>query len=174
MGLAKVLRNGKTYTTCGTPDYFAPEVVQHQGQTLSVDWWALGVLIHELLTGHAPFEAHDTMATVQKILKGTSRVDFSSYSARDPDAVELVCGLLQADPAKRLPLLPGKTPLGNLLDAPWYRNFPWSDLWSHKVKAPFMPRVADKKDRSNFKEPKKKNQHFYPYQDPGTGWDKDF
>jgi serine/threonine protein kinase len=66
MGLAKV-SVGKTYTTCGTPDYFAPEVIQQTGIGKGVDWWTLGVLTHELMCGHAPFEANDPMETYQKI-----------------------------------------------------------------------------------------------------------
>lgn len=76
MGLAKVVV-GKTYTTCGTPDYFAPEVIQQTGCGKGVDWWTLGVLTHELLSGHAPFEANDPMETYQKIIRGVNRVRFT-------------------------------------------------------------------------------------------------
>ncbi len=48
MGLAKQTML-KTLTICGTPDYFAPEVIQQVGQNEGVDWWTLGVLIHELI-----------------------------------------------------------------------------------------------------------------------------
>eukprot|EP00439_Symbiodinium_sp_Y106_P013451 s5211_g1.t3 len=67
MGLAKVII-GKTYTTCGTPDYFAPELIASTGHTHAVDWWTCGILLFELLSGHPPFESAYPMQIYQKAL----------------------------------------------------------------------------------------------------------
>merc|ERR1719284_2075716 len=75
MGLAKFTM-GKTYTTCGTPEYFAPEVIRSTGQTRAVDWWTLGILTYELMAGSSPFVADNAMAMYGKVMKGIEKITF--------------------------------------------------------------------------------------------------
>lgn len=78
-GFAKVVRD-KTYTLCGTPEYLAPELVLGRGHDKGVDYWALGILLFEQVSGYSPFadRAHnDQMIICKNILRGT--VEFPTH-----------------------------------------------------------------------------------------------
>lgn len=71
LGFCKPLKRGeKTYTTCGTADYMAPEVMLCQGHDKAADYWAFGVFIFEMLAGCAPFESRSESERYNKILRG--------------------------------------------------------------------------------------------------------
>ncbi|XP_031413574.1 ribosomal protein S6 kinase beta-2 isoform X2 [Meleagris gallopavo] len=59
-----------THTFCGTIEYMAPEILVHSGHNRAVDWWSLGALMYDMLTGSPPFTAENRKKTIDKILKG--------------------------------------------------------------------------------------------------------
>ncbi len=71
-GISKMLNLGakeRTYSIRGTPEYMAPEILKKKGYSYHVDWWALGTLAFEMLTGQAPFFDEDESQMYVKIVK---------------------------------------------------------------------------------------------------------
>ena len=70
-GFAKRLdHERKTFSFCGTPLYTAPEIILKHGHDISADYWSLGVLMFEFLTGTPPFATDDPLKTYNLILQG--------------------------------------------------------------------------------------------------------
>jgi cGMP-dependent protein kinase len=169
MGLAKVVV-GKTYSTCGTPDYFAPEIIASKGHTHAVDWWTLGILTFELMIGHPPFESATPMQIYQKVSRGINKVVFPK---RCPGPVEnLVKALCAHNPSERLAMKKGD--IGNIKSHQWFKGFNWEEFNELKMKPPYLPSVKNPKDGANFNARKEDIPPQIPYKDPKTGWDKDF
>ena len=76
-GFARIL-NGKTKSFCGTPDYISWEIVANKEYTHSVDWWSLGVLIFELISGKTPFRAKTRDLIYENVIESLRLSDFSS------------------------------------------------------------------------------------------------
>jgi serine/threonine protein kinase len=81
-------------------EYVAPEIILNKGHDKAVDYWALGVLISELITGAPPFTANDPLKTYNIILKGIDAIEYPRYVSRS--AISLIKKLCRDWPADRL------------------------------------------------------------------------
>ncbi|OMJ77688.1 hypothetical protein SteCoe_22634 [Stentor coeruleus] len=103
-GLAKEINNDRAHTICGSPEYMAPEVIRKNAYTYAVDFWALGILLYEMLCGHPPFQGESYPEICQNILRGS----FEFTRSVDPVSKDLIRRLLHTEPAYRLGNLQGK------------------------------------------------------------------
>lgn len=142
-GFAKKI-TGRTYTLCGTPEYLAPEILLNKGHGKPVDWWTCGILLYEMIAGIDPFNDDDTMNVYKKILKG--HVKFPSKF--DSGAKSIVKHLLEHDLSKRYGNL--KNGVKDIKNHRFFNGLDWSKLLGKGLPAPYVPRVKDAKDTSNF------------------------
>ena len=136
LGIARRLVPDNGKDTSGTPGFMAPEVICRQNHGIGVDYFALGVIIHEFMTGYRPYngrsrkELKDMMLTKQAQLK-KSQVppDWSM------DSVDFINKLIMRRPIDRL----GRNGPSELKNHSWFRGFDWKKLFAKTIRAPYKP-----------------------------------
>ncbi|CAI0458325.1 unnamed protein product [Linum tenue] len=131
------------YSTVGTPDYIAPEVLLKKGYGMECDWWSLGAIMYEMLVGYPPFYSDEPMSTCRKIVNWKTHLKFPEEARLSPDAKDLICRLLC-----NVELRLGTKGAHEIKAHPWFKGVEWEKLY--QMKAAFIPEVNDELDTQNF------------------------
>lgn len=133
--------NYSAKTLCGTPEYLAPEVLSRSGHGKAADWWSLGALIFEMLTGQPPFYCNQGREQLYDSIK-FGEVVFPSWlrgQARD-----LIQKLLHKSPAQRLGGSPEDS--AEVKRHEWFSDIDWDALYQRRIDPPFKPILSHELD----------------------------
>ncbi|CAB9518957.1 activated protein kinase catalytic subunit alpha-1 [Seminavis robusta] len=146
-GFAKKIVD-KTYTFCGTPLYIAPEVILNRGHNAAADIWSLGVLINEMITGDTPFykEGMDQLDLYRQIC--SAKFEAHPILQGKTQAIDIINKLLSKVPSQRLGQLKGGQK--DIFGHPWFSDIAFEQYRAREVKAPWIPKIKDPLDSSNF------------------------
>ncbi|KAL8166020.1 hypothetical protein V2J09_007519 [Rumex salicifolius] len=144
-------RRALAYSTVGTLDYMAPEVLLKRGYGMECDWWSLGAILYEMLVGYPPFCSDDPRTTCRKaskmhffvILNWKTCMKFPEEPKISDEAKDLICQLL-CNVEKRL----GTQGAQEIKEHPWLRSVQWDMLY--EMEAAYKPRVNGETDTQNF------------------------
>lgn len=138
------ISHGQTTSTfVGTPDYMAPEVLQHNRYTKCVDWWSFGVIIYVMLIGRYPYSYRNTADLINCIRNS----DLQLPSTMGRLTCSLIFALMTVDPFRRLG--GGEADANELKDHPYFTGIDWDRLLSKDLDPPQIPMVSGT-DASNF------------------------
>uniref|UniRef100_A0A5B7A295 non-specific serine/threonine protein kinase n=1 Tax=Davidia involucrata TaxID=16924 RepID=A0A5B7A295_DAVIN len=136
-------RRALAYSTVGTLDYMAPDVLLKKGYGIECDWWSLGAIMYEMLIGYPPFCSDDPRITCRKIINWKTCLKFPEEPKISDEAKDLICHLL-CDVETRL----GTRGVEEIKAHPWFRCIQWDMLY--EMEAAYKPTVTGDLDTQNF------------------------
>ncbi|KAG0021733.1 hypothetical protein BGZ80_001799 [Entomortierella chlamydospora] len=141
-GSSSSLAENKTNTFCGTAEYLAPEILRAAEYSYAVDWWSLGTLLYEMLSGITPFWAENHAQMYQRVLED----DLEFFMEIEQDAADFISGLLERNPDNRL----GSGGACDVKSHPYFSSIDWDVAMQRKLPCPYIPELVSEEDLSNF------------------------
>ncbi|VDD83199.1 unnamed protein product [Mesocestoides corti] len=145
-----ISENNLTSTFCGTPNYIAPEILRSESYSFSVDWWALGVLMFEMVSGRSPWEGvgvsnnpdHNTEDYLFQVIL-TKPIRYPrSISVQASNILQRFLNKASLDPVERLGCPPNSN-FADIQNQPFFRSIDWVALEQKRVQPPYRPEKAD-------------------------------
>lgn len=128
-GLARpnMTEEDEAYSFCGSPEYMAPEMLKQEGHNYTIDFYCLGALLYELITGLPPFYSRDTNKIFKSVLNEELNFPDKLVSS---EAKDLIRKLLAKDPEERLRII-------EILKHPWITKLDTNKILMNSIKPPF-------------------------------------
>lgn len=149
-GLSKQFYDGlsleeqRTDTFCGTAEYLAPEILNEQPYSYAVDYWSMGTILFEMLTGITPFWAENRDDMYRRIREDP--LQFPEFI--DIETADFIARLLKRDPKRRL----GSGPDGpiRVRSDPYFEFIDWNLIYTKRIRPPYVPNLYSETDFSHF------------------------
>ena len=144
-GVAKIYIKENSHETSGTPGYMAPEVLCSQNHSFTVDFYALGVICYEFMTGHRPYLGKSRKEIKEAILSNQVEVNRKDLieNGWSIEAGDFINRLLQRKVVRRL----GFNGINEIKSHFWFQKINWGDLYKKKLQCPFLPKNGDNFDK---------------------------
>ena len=148
-------RRAFAYSTVGTPDYIAPEVIRQKGYGQEIDWWSLGVIMFEMMIGYPPFFSESSTETCKKILDWKNTLNIRPEANISKEAEDILRKLI-TDPENRL----GVNGADEIKSHPFFKGIDWNHIKETLI-PPFIPDLKNNFDTKYFDE-FEEDEPFYP------------
>mmetsp|Transcript_28402 Transcript_28402/g.28074 ORF Transcript_28402/g.28074 Transcript_28402/m.28074 type:complete len:310 (+) Transcript_28402:138-1067(+) len=151
-GIARLISSDNSKETSGTPGYMAPEVMSKRNHGIAVDYFALGVIVYELMMGRRPYIGRNRNDIKEQVLSKQIKLKKSDLPAGwSIESADFINKLLQRKPENRL----GANGPSEVKNHVWLSDVSWSSLFEKTLSSPYIPSDSDNfnaSDKFEFKE----------------------
>ncbi|XKL60928.1 hypothetical protein PGB90_007985 [Kerria lacca] len=138
-GFAKKIDDKTTKTICGTPEYYAPEMLKHKDYSYSVDWWTLGILIYEMSYGKPPFRASNLLALFDLIIENKVFIP-EFFSQLTTNIIKSLLTSVNKRPSSA----------NELKENLYFKEIAWTNLYNKNIVPPYIPQITSDNDTQYF------------------------
>jgi len=154
-GEAEPVYHEQCYTTCGTPEYMAPEFIFQTGHDKGADYWAMGCLVFEMVNGFTPFVDRTSPDDLSQIFvnvalhnNGDYKLPFTDDSQKNSAEANFINAILQPKSVFRLGVK--EKGRSTFMSNKYFKGFDWNALYNKRISPPYKPEIKDQFDKSNF------------------------